>query len=245
MGLGGEVRAVRFQEVGAGGDLLNAGVQFARIFECDDSRQGDGMTHREELLRLRPCARKAVKDGLESSGVGFQGGQSVRPTIPLMDDDVEFQFEREIELLLEKNGLAILEIGIGQGQLFVSWGDTAHSGGGSGERVGRVAGKAVVVEPTLTDGDNFGMTSQFSDLLDGRCGSLGNLARVQANGGIDLGKGIGQGQSRAAGFEGGANGDDSGDAGFGGPLNDVRPVGIKVREIEVAMSIDQHSIPTL
>jgi len=68
---------------------------------------------------------------------------------------------------------------------------------------------------------------------------------VEPDGSVDLGEGIRQGQSRAAGLEGGANGDDSGDAGIGGPLNDVRPVGIKVREIEMAMSIDQHSIPTL
>lgn len=44
MGLGGEVRAVRFQEEGTGGDLLNAGVQFACILESHDPGQGDGVT---------------------------------------------------------------------------------------------------------------------------------------------------------------------------------------------------------
>ncbi len=75
-----------------------------------------------------------------------------------MDDDVEFQFEREIELLLKKNGLAILEIVIGQFQLFSARGDLSHGGGGSSQSGGRATWKAVIIKSTLPNRHDFGMT---------------------------------------------------------------------------------------
>jgi hypothetical protein len=59
--------------------------------------------------------------------------------------------------------------------------------------------------------------------------------------GEDLGIGIGEGKGSATGLQGGPNGDEACHTRFKSPLDYLGTVCLKVRKVEVAMSIDQHS----
>ena len=63
---------------------------------------------------------------------------------------------------------------------------------------------------------------------------------MDANGGVNFGMALGQGEGSPAGFEVGADGDHAGDPGFHGPADDRISVRVKIREIEMAMSINEH-----
>jgi hypothetical protein len=64
---------------------------------------------------------------------------------------------------------------------------------------------------------------------------------VDSNRGEDLGIGIGEGKGSATGLQGGSNGDEACHTRFKSPLDYLGTVCLKVRKVEVAMSIDQHS----
>ena len=59
--------------------------------------------------------------------------------------------------------------------------------------------------------------------------------------GEDLGIGICEGKGSATGLQGGSNGDEACHTRFKSPLDYLGTVCLKVRKVEVAMSIDQHS----
>jgi hypothetical protein len=64
---------------------------------------------------------------------------------------------------------------------------------------------------------------------------------VDSNRGEDLGIGIGEGKGSATGLQGGSNGNKACHTRFKSPLDYLGTVCLKVRKVEVAMSIDQHS----
>lgn len=49
-----------------------------------------------------------MKDGVEASGVGLEGGKSVGVAVPLVNDKIKLPLQGEINLSLKKDGLAIL-----------------------------------------------------------------------------------------------------------------------------------------
>jgi hypothetical protein len=68
---------------------------------------------------------------------------------------------------------------------------------------------------------------------------------VDSDRGIDLGIGIRKGKSGAATFQSGSNGYEACHACIESSLDYLGTVCIEVRKVEVAMSIDQHSILNL
>jgi hypothetical protein len=64
---------------------------------------------------------------------------------------------------------------------------------------------------------------------------------VDSDRGEDLWIGIGEGKGSATGLQGGSNGNKACHTRFKSPLDYLGTVCLKVREVEVAMSIDQHS----
>jgi hypothetical protein len=54
-----------------------------------------------------------VKDCLEPPGVGLESADGIFPAISLMNDNVEAKLRCKIQLLLEKDRLAILLLSIG------------------------------------------------------------------------------------------------------------------------------------
>jgi hypothetical protein len=110
--LGGKVGAVGLEKEGASGNLLDAEVKFLGVFKSDDAGERDGVAHMDQLFGLREGARKAVKDCLEAPGVGLESADGIFPAISLMNDNVEAKLHCKIQLLLEKDRLAILLLSV-------------------------------------------------------------------------------------------------------------------------------------
>jgi hypothetical protein len=83
-----------------------------------------------------------------------------------MDDNVELQLCSQIELLLEKCGLAIFDLCIGEKEFLVSGGNSTGGRGGFGKR-SRSAGEAMVIKSALSEGNNLGMLGELCELLYG------------------------------------------------------------------------------
>ena len=110
----GKVGAVGFEKKGARGDFLDTGVKFLGVFKSYDPCERDGVAHVDQLLRLGEGPRKAVKDCLKASCVRLESGDGIFPAISLVNDDIEAELSRKIQLLLKKNRLAISFVGICQ-----------------------------------------------------------------------------------------------------------------------------------
>jgi hypothetical protein len=110
----GKVGAVGFEKKGARGDFLDTGVKFFGVFKSYDPCERDGVAHVDQLLRLGEGPRKAVKDCLKASCVRLESGDGIFPAISLVNDDIEAELSRKIQLLLKKNRLAIFFVGICQ-----------------------------------------------------------------------------------------------------------------------------------
>lgn len=67
------------------------------------------MILREEFARLSEAFAEAVEDRPQLSGIRRENGQRVLPRIAFVDDDVQTEFDREVELLLEDRGLSSLD----------------------------------------------------------------------------------------------------------------------------------------
>lgn len=103
----------------------------------------------------------------------------------------------------------------------------------------------MVVETALPNRNDFGVSGQLSQLLNGRIGLLFCFRGVDSDRGIDLGIGIRKGKGDATAFQIGSNGYEACHACIKSSLDYLGTVCIKVRKVEVAMSIDQHSVLNL
>ena len=103
----------------------------------------------------------------------------------------------------------------------------------------------MVVETALPNRNDFGVSGQLSQLLNGRIGLLFCFRGVDSDRGVDLGIGICKGKGGATCLQGGPDGDKTCHACIESSLDYLGTVCIKVRKVEVAMSIDQHSFLNL
>ena len=67
------------------------------------------MTERDNLLRFFLRAAEAVEHAAHFAPIFAHDLEGVAPGIALMDDDVEPEFDREVELLLKQTRLLALE----------------------------------------------------------------------------------------------------------------------------------------
>ena len=73
------------------------------VLESDDSGKGNEMTERDHFLRLFARPAEAMEDAAKFSGIRPHDCERIVPCIALMNHDVQPEFNREIELLLETN----------------------------------------------------------------------------------------------------------------------------------------------
>ena len=198
------------------------------------------MAHLEEFGRLIGGSREAVEDTPQTAGVRFEGGEGIRPAVALVDDHVEAESDGQIQLLLKEDGLAVFQVGIGQEGLLGARGGAAGGLGGILKGGFFAAGEVVIVEATFAEGHDFGVAGQLLELVTGVLGGFGHLTGVDADGGVDVGVGFGQGDGGLTGLEVGADGDQAGDPGVGGPADDRLAVGIEIGEVEVTVGVDEH-----
>src|SRR5215813_1528518 len=101
------------------------------------------------------------------------------------------------------------------------------------------AALVVVVEPGLSDGDHLGMAGAADQLIDSDVELLVRVMRMRANGAIDIGKALGDGNHLSVAFDSRRNGDDARDAGRPRAGNDGIELAGKIGKIEMAVAVDQ------
>ena len=75
------------------------------IFESHDARERNKMFKIENLVGLLQRSAEAMKHAAQFSGIRSHDFERVLPGIALMNDDVQAEFHREIELLLKQTRL--------------------------------------------------------------------------------------------------------------------------------------------
>jgi len=101
-------------------------------------------------------------------------------------------------------------------------------------------GEVVVIETAFPEGDNFRVAGKFGEFIAGVIIGLLGLSWVDADGCVDAGMLVGEGKSGPTGGEIGADGDETGDASGDGASDDVLAISIEVREIKVAVGVDEQ-----
>src|SRR6266699_5240413 len=80
------------------GDFAN----LSTVFEGDDSGKRNEMPEIDDFVRLIERSAKTMKDAADLPAIISQNRQRIVPRVALMNYDVEFQFHRKIEKLLEQ-----------------------------------------------------------------------------------------------------------------------------------------------
>ena len=97
-----------------------------------------------------------------------------------------------------------------------------------------------IVEAGFADGDYFGMAAQPYDLVHRHIQLFMGVVRMRADGTEDIGVRIGNLQQPVEAADAGGDGDHQPDAGRLGPGNDAVELIGKVREVEMAMVVDER-----
>src|ERR1700736_4877997 len=96
-----EVRAIGFDhktvEWNFGGDIAD----LFSVLECHNTSERNEMAETQNFVCLFECSAETMKHATDLTTVFAQNLEGVVPGIALMNDHVEFQFDREIEKLLE------------------------------------------------------------------------------------------------------------------------------------------------
>ena len=145
MGDGSEEGGVGFEHEAVEGGGANGFADGGGVFEGGDAGEADEVSECSDLALFGGGADEAVEDGAEFSGVGTEDFEGVGKGIALVDDDVEFFFGGEVELLAEEFGLAGFVICVvlrGAGVVWI------------------FAREAGVIEAAFADGDDFGMVGE-------------------------------------------------------------------------------------
>src|SRR5262249_49700753 len=101
------------------------------------------------------------------------------------------------------------------------------------------AALVVVVEPGLSDGDHLGMAGAADQLVDGDVKLLVRVMRMRANGAIDIGKALGDGEHLCVSFDARGDGQDARDSGRPRTGDDGVELAGRVRKVEMAVAVDQ------
>ena len=99
----------------------------------------------------------------------------------------------------------------------------------------------VTVEAGFADGDDAGAAEHVEDSGPVLLADFGRLVGMDADGGEDSAVFAGEVEGAVARGGGDADGDDLGDAGGGGAIEDARKVGAKSPVVEVSVGIDEWS----
>lgn len=245
MGVGGEVRAIGLHEKRARGNLAGGGLGIVCVFEGDDTRKRDGVACGGEFFGLLGSSREAVKDCAEAASEGGESGEGIVPAVALVNDHVEVEACGEVELLLKKDGLSVLVVGIGEEGLLSSWCDASRGEGGVGESFELLAREMVVIETALAEGDHFGVAGEFLQSIAGGVFFSIHLVGVNPDGGKNLGVGIGEGKSSATGLQICTDGNEAGDSCLCGSLQDRIAICIEIRKIQMTVGVDEQGKTTL
>ena len=98
----------------------------------------------------------------------------------------------------------------------------------------------MVVETAFPEGDYFWVAGKLGEFIAGVVFGFLGFSWVDADGCVDAGMLIGEGESGPTGGEIGADGDETSDASIRRALDDGLAVGIEVGEIKVAMGVDEQ-----
>ena len=96
--LGCEVGAVGLDHEGIHGNCGDNIPHKCCIFECDDAGEGNKVAERKNLSSLIRRVAEAMEHTPKTACVGLQNIHRVIPRIALVDDDVEAEFRRKVEL---------------------------------------------------------------------------------------------------------------------------------------------------
>ena len=106
----------------------------------------------------------------------------------------------------------------------------------------------MVVEPGLPDRHHLGMARAADQLVDGDVELLMGIVRMGANGAIDLGKVLGDGEHLGMPLDARRDGNDARDPGRLRARDDGIELACEVGKIEMAVAVDQHqacALPSL
>ena len=137
-----------------------------------------------------------------------------------MDDAIEAEVSRDLELLLEELSLfgdeSVVEIG---GLL-----------GGRG-------GETVAIDARFADRDDFRVAGEGGQVVADVVGGFGGVVRVPADDGEDFGILFGNGDASSTAFEVGADGDDSSNASLFGAIEKLGEIALELRKVQVRVGI--------
>ncbi len=179
------------------------------------------MSKAEDLIRLFECAAVAMKNAAEFISVRSHNFERVVPRVALMNDNIESELDREIELLFKETRLfrfvrAVVNL------RFDFFFCLALQGAREYLHLFPFrcfnARQTMIIETGFTDGDDAWILRQFAQ---GRCHiffGFPGISGMNADHGVNVGILFGDLDRAAAAFDGGADGDDARYAGRGGAL---------------------------
>lgn len=171
-----QVGAVRFDEDAVHGQFLDDTFELRRFGKHHGARKADVKSHLDEFLRHFQAAGIAVKDAADPLAVLAQDIHSVAVGFPIVDIDGHVQLHGHFDLLDED---VLLDL------------------------MGRLG--PVVIQADFTDGDDFIFRLEpLAQLGQARCRSQSGVFGMDADGGVDLGILVAQGDRFCRGLHIGA-----------------------------------------
>ena len=101
------------------------------------------------------------------------------------------------------------------------------------------------IEPGLADADDLGVSRQRDQLIGQQCGMVGGLVRMGADRAPDRVVALGDRADLREMVEPGSDRQHRRDPGGARPGDDRRALRREIREVEMAMAVDQHRAPAL
>lgn len=212
----GEEGAIGFQHELAEGSDGEGVADVPGVFEGGDAGEADQRTELEDLGGFRGGSGEAMEHAPEAAAVGGHEVEGFAEGGALVDDAVQTPFGGHVELLAEELPLFVhqpFDFGFGH------------------------AVETVAVQAGFADGDGLGVAGEFVEGGGDVVGFFGDVVGVDTDDGEDGVEAFGEGEGAAAAGEGGADGEDTGDSGFLGALDDGLQVWLELGEVEVRVGV--------